>query len=79
MGALFSATMLLGTYNSSSVQPVIGVERTVFYRERAAGYYAVLPYAWAQGTVEIPYILVQSVIYSVIVYSMIGFDWTAAK
>lgn len=28
---------------------------------------------------ELPYILVQSVIYSAIVYSMIGFEWTAAK
>ncbi len=37
MGALFAATMFLGVYNSSSVQPVVGVERTVFYRERAAG------------------------------------------
>lgn len=44
-----------------------------------AGYYAVLPYAIAQGTVELPYILVQSVIYSAIVYSMVGFQWTAAK
>ena len=33
-----------------------------------AGYYSVLPYAIAQGTVELPYILVQSVIYAVIVY-----------
>ena len=37
MGVLFAATMFLGVYNSSSVQPVVGVERTVFYRERAAG------------------------------------------
>ena len=55
------------------------VERTVFYRERAAGYYAVLPYALAQGTVEHPYTLVQAIIYSAIVYSMVGFQWTAAK
>lgn len=33
-----------------------------------AGYYSVLPYAIAQGTVELPYILVQAVIYSAIVY-----------
>ena len=51
----------------------------MFYRERAAGYYAVVPYAISQGTVEFPYILVQSIIYTVIVYSMVGFEWTAAK
>ena len=44
-----------------------------------AGYYAVMPYAIAQGTTEFPYILFQAVLYSAIVYSMIGFQWTAAK
>lgn len=37
MGALFSSAMFLGTYNASSVQPIIAAERNVFYRERAAG------------------------------------------
>ncbi|KAJ4732360.1 Pleiotropic drug resistance protein 1 [Rhynchospora pubera] len=37
MGALYSATMLLGVQNSTSVMPVVSIERTVFYRERAAG------------------------------------------
>lgn len=32
-----------------------------------------------QVIIEIPYIFVQSVVYAVIVYSMIGFQWTAAK
>ena len=32
-----------------------------------------------QVLVEIPYIFVQTVVYGVIVYSMIGFEWTAAK
>ncbi|KAL8230374.1 hypothetical protein R6Q57_000152 [Mikania cordata] len=79
MGSLYSAVMFLGVQNASAVQPVVDVERTVFYRERAAGMYSALPYAFAQVLVEIPYILSQTVVYSVIVYSMIGFDWTAAK
>ncbi|KAI3868277.1 hypothetical protein MKX03_000188, partial [Papaver bracteatum] len=29
--------------------------------------------------IEIPYILLQSLVYGVIVYAMIGFEWTAAK
>ena len=37
MGALFASTIFLGVYNSSSVQPVVSTERTVFYREKAAG------------------------------------------
>lgn len=48
MGALYSACMFLGVSNSSSVQPVVSIERTVFYRERAAGMYSAYPYAFAQ-------------------------------
>ncbi|GJU32952.1 pleiotropic drug resistance protein 1-like protein [Tanacetum coccineum] len=68
-----------GVQNAYAVQPVVGIERTVFYRERAAGMYSALPYAFAQVLVEIPYVLLQTVVYSVVVYSMIGFEWTAAK
>lgn len=32
-----------------------------------------------QVAIEIPYILVQALLYGVIVYAMIGFEWTAAK
>ncbi|KAM7501809.1 hypothetical protein LguiB_000713 [Lonicera macranthoides] len=49
MGALYSSVMFLGVNNSSSVQPIISVERTVFYRERAAGMYSPFPYALAQN------------------------------
>lgn len=48
MGALYSACIFLGISNASSVQPVVAVERTVFYRERAAGMYSPYPYALAQ-------------------------------
>ena len=37
--------------------------------------YARLPYALAQGDVEWPFLLVQAVVFSVIVYAMIGFQW----
>lgn len=32
-----------------------------------------------QIVVELPYVLVQAVVYGVIVYAMIGFEWTAPK
>jgi ABC-2 type transporter len=48
MGSLYSACIFLGVNNSSSVQPVVSVERTVYYRERAARMYSSLPYAIAQ-------------------------------
>ncbi|KAK7387230.1 hypothetical protein VNO78_27860 [Psophocarpus tetragonolobus] len=79
MGALFSACLFLGVNNASSVQPVVSIERTVFYREKAAGMYSPIAYAMAQGLVEIPYVLVQTIIFGVITYFMVNFEKDAAK
>ncbi|CAD6237901.1 unnamed protein product [Miscanthus lutarioriparius] len=79
MGSMYAAVLFIGIMNCTSVQPVVAVERTVFYRERAAGMYSAFPYAFGQVVIELPYALVQDILYSVIVYSMIGFEWTAAK
>ena len=48
MGALYAACLFLGVNNASSVQPIVSIERTVFYREKAAGMYSPLAYATAQ-------------------------------
>ncbi|XP_058226805.1 pleiotropic drug resistance protein 1-like [Rhododendron vialii] len=79
MGSMYTAILFLGVQNASSVQPVVAVERTVFYRERAAGMYSAMPYAFAQVIIELPYVFAQSAVYGVIVYAMIGFEWTFAK
>ncbi|XVF24908.1 hypothetical protein REPUB_Repub13aG0168300 [Reevesia pubescens] len=79
IGAMYAAVLFVGINNCSTVQPVVAIERTVFYRERAAGMYSALPYALAQVFCEIPYILVQTSYYTLIVYAMVGFQWTAAK
>eukprot|EP00252_Welwitschia_mirabilis_P009404 TRINITY_DN2197_c1_g4_i2.p1 TRINITY_DN2197_c1_g4~~TRINITY_DN2197_c1_g4_i2.p1 ORF type:complete len:1146 (+),score=116.07 TRINITY_DN2197_c1_g4_i2:852-4289(+) len=79
MGSLYSAVLFIGINNSSSVQPVVEIERTVFYREKAAGMYSPIPYAFAQAAIEVPYVFGQACIYSVLVYSMMAFEWTAAK
>ena len=50
-----------------------------FCRERAAGYYATYPFALAQFLIEIPYVLAQSVFFSVITYFMIYFYIDAGK
>lgn len=49
---MYVSVLFIGINNSSSVLPVIDVERTVFYRERAAGMYSALPYAMAQVRTE---------------------------
>lgn len=45
---MYAAVLFVGFENSVTVQPVVAVERTVFYRERAAGMYSAIPYALAQ-------------------------------
>ncbi|KHG29050.1 ABC transporter G family member 31 [Gossypium arboreum] len=79
MGALYSACLFLGINNASSVQPIVSIERTVFYREKAAGLYAPTSYAAAQGLVELPYIVAQTILFGVITYFMINFERTASK
>ncbi|KAE8817327.1 ABC transporter G family member 42 [Hordeum vulgare] len=79
IGAMYTAVMFVGINNCSSVQPIVSVERTVFYRERAAGMYSAMPYAIAQVVMEIPYVFVQTSYYTLIVYAMMGFQWTVVK
>ncbi|KAG8643746.1 pleiotropic drug resistance protein 1 [Manihot esculenta] len=78
-GSMYAAVFFLGVQNASSVQPVVAIERTVFYRERAAGMYSAMPYAYAQVLVELPYIFAQAIVYAVITYAMMGFEWTGIK
>ncbi|KAM7493205.1 hypothetical protein LguiB_027814 [Lonicera macranthoides] len=52
MGSMYAASLFIGIQNIIAVQPVVAVERTVFYRERAAGMYSALPYAFGQVVIE---------------------------
>jgi len=45
---MYTPVFFLGFQNASSVLPVVAVERTVYYRERAAGMYSAIPYAFGQ-------------------------------
>lgn len=45
---MFAAVLFLGATNAATVQPAIAIERTVFYREKAAGMYSAIPYAISQ-------------------------------
>lgn len=79
MGSMYAAVLFIGITNASAVQPVVSVERFVSYRERAAGMYSALPFAFAQVVIEFPYVFGQTIIYCTIFYSMASFDWTALK
>lgn len=79
MGSMYTAVLMIEVNNASSVQPLVEIERTVYYREKAAGMYDALPYSFAQVAIELPYVLIQAVIYNVLVYAMMDFQWQAAK
>lgn len=51
MGSMYAAVLFIGVQNGMSVQPVVAIERIVFYRERAAGMYSALPYAIGQVSI----------------------------
>lgn len=79
MGAMYSAVLFIGITNATAVQPVVSIERFVSYRERAAGMYSALPFAFAQVAIEFPYVFVQTVIYGSVFYSMGSFEWDLEK
>ncbi|TYJ98106.1 ABC transporter G family member 38 [Cucumis melo var. makuwa] len=79
IGAMYIAINFMGSQGALTVQPVIITERTVYYRERAAGMYSALPHSFAQVAIEIPYTLLQVSLYALIVYAMMGYQWTATK
>ncbi|KAK2421834.1 NADP-dependent malic enzyme [Trifolium repens] len=78
-GAMYASVIFVGINNCQTVQPIVAIERTVFYRERAAGMYAPLPYALAQVLIEVPFVLFQTLYYSLIVYAMVAFPWKVEK
>ncbi|PON42823.1 ABC-2 type transporter [Parasponia andersonii] len=76
---MFLAVVFLGGNNANAVQPIVAIERTVFYRERAAGMYSALPYAFAQVAIETIYTAIQSLLYTIILFTVFGFEWKTGK
>ncbi|XP_022732621.1 ABC transporter G family member 32 [Durio zibethinus] len=79
MGSMYAAVLFIGITNGTAVQSVVSIERFVSYRERAAGMYSGVAFAFAQVAIEFPYVFAQSVIYCSVFYSMASFEWTALK
>ncbi|XP_037437839.1 ABC transporter G family member 41-like isoform X1 [Triticum dicoccoides] len=79
LGCMYGFILFSGVNNCQSVMPFVSVERSVVYRERFAGMYSPWAYSFAQVAMEIPYVLVQVVLFMLIAYPMIGYEWTVAK
>lgn len=79
LGSMYIAVIFLGLNYCSTILPYVATERSVLYREKFAGMYSSTAYSFAQVAIEIPYILVQSILYVAITYPMIGFQWSVQK
>ncbi|PSC75525.1 pleiotropic drug resistance 5-like isoform A [Micractinium conductrix] len=73
MSLLFVALSNLGAINMQSVLVVANSERTVLYREQAAGMYSPLMYVSAAALVELPWVALQVCLFLPITYFMAGF------
>ncbi|XP_062143567.1 pleiotropic drug resistance protein 3-like isoform X2 [Alnus glutinosa] len=79
LGSMYIAVIFLGLNNCSSILPYVVTERTVLCREKFAGMYSSKAYSFAQVTIEIPYVLLQTILYVAITYPTIGYDWSTYK
>ncbi|KAG6550310.1 hypothetical protein Mapa_008271 [Marchantia paleacea] len=79
MASMYGTIVFLGVNNARQIQPVVSTERTVFYRERAAGMYSAIPYAMSQVLIEIPYSLFQTVLFGTTTYFMMHLENDAGK
>ncbi|KAG7376653.1 hypothetical protein PHYPSEUDO_012949 [Phytophthora pseudosyringae] len=73
VGLVFISTVFLGIIGFNSVMPVAADERTAFYRERASETYHALWYFIAGTLVEIPYVLLSALAFTIIFYPSVGF------
>ncbi|MBA0657699.1 hypothetical protein Goklo_009970 [Gossypium klotzschianum] len=63
MGSMYAAVLFIGITNATAVQPVVSIERFVSYRERAAGMYSGLAFAFAQVYLLFSALLSSSLMY----------------
>jgi ABC-type multidrug transport system permease subunit len=78
-GALYAGSIFVAVMYLFTVQDSLVLRRTVFYREHAAGTYNVIPFWAAELLAEVPFLVVNAMVYSVVAYWSIGFIADAAK
>lgn len=79
IGVLFSSALFVGITNCLTIQHLVSTQRAVFFRERAAGMYTESAFGLSQQLVELPYLVTQTLLFTLILYWMVGFISTAAK
>ena len=71
LGCLYTACLFLGILNAVFIQPVMSDERSVMYREKGAGMYAIVPWYCGLASVELIYLFLQAVLYSCVVCELL--------
>lgn len=79
LGTLFLSTIIIGVTSISMAVPVMKKIRDVFYKHRASGMLEHNSLAWALAVGEIPYILLVSLLFSVVYYFTVGLFQTATQ
>jgi ABC-type multidrug transport system ATPase subunit/ABC-type multidrug transport system permease subunit len=71
---MYITLLFVGVVGMISVQPVVFSERPAFYREQFSSVYAVGLHTLASTLVELPYLLVSSVLFVIPFFFIVGFD-----
>ncbi|GMF50699.1 unnamed protein product [Phytophthora fragariaefolia] len=72
LGMVYLSTMFIALVSFMSGLPLVYEERSVFYRERAAQTYNSAWFFLSFSLVEIPYVLVGALLFTVVYYPMVG-------
>ncbi|KAJ0405196.1 hypothetical protein ATCC90586_008824 [Pythium insidiosum] len=74
VGMIFLSVIFFGLIAFNSVVPITIAERAAYYRERGAQTYNALWYALASTTAEIPFVFLSSLVFTAIVFPLVGFE-----
>ena len=73
---IFITCLFCGAVSMQSVCPVAVRERPAFYREQQSNMYSVGIYSFAYCTVELPYLMISSLVFTLPFFYIIGFQYT---
>ncbi|KAG1677139.1 hypothetical protein FOA52_000945 [Chlamydomonas sp. UWO 241] len=76
-GVVYLSASFMGMSSMMAVMPLVGGERIVYYREQASSSYNPWAYGLVMSLVEVPYQIVQVVVFICIMYPMVSFVMTA--
>uniref|UniRef100_H3GD44 ABC transporter domain-containing protein n=1 Tax=Phytophthora ramorum TaxID=164328 RepID=H3GD44_PHYRM len=74
VGMVFLTSYFTGVVSFNSALPITSEDRPAFYREREAQTYSAVWYFVGSTVVEIPYVFISMLLYTVIFYWMVGFS-----